>query len=207
MPESPLRFPLEVLHRLAAQPRIYDLIQSAAGVAEINRRLALRIDKIGRVARVLDVGGGTGREAELWPGSQYLCLDNDPLKLKGFMRKNPAGIAVLGDAARLPVRSHSVDVVLCKNMSHHLPDETFAAFLSESARVLKPDGVFLFVDPIWAPERRQGRFLWALDRGSHPRSEETLRKLIGERFQLQDWERFAIHHAYVLATCGRRSEA
>jgi SAM-dependent methyltransferase len=204
VPESPLRFPIKVLHRLAAQPRIYDLIQSAAGVAELNRRLARRIEKIGRVDWVLDVGGGTGREAELWPGSQYLCLDNDPLKLKGFMRKNPTGIAVLADASRLPIRSHSVDVLLCKNMSHHLPDEIFEAFLSEGARVLKPDGHFLYMDPIWAPRRRRGRFLWALDRGSHPRSEETLRTLIGQRFQLQEWERFAIYHEYVLATCGRR---
>jgi SAM-dependent methyltransferase len=201
VPRSPLRFPLELLHRIAAQPRVYDLIQTAAGVAELNRRLAVRIHEIGRAAWILDVGGGTGHDAELWPESQYVCLDNDPLKLQGFRRKNPTRHLLRGDAARLPIRSQSVDVVLCKNVAHHLPEEVFAAFLGESARVLKATGHFLFIDPLWAPERRRGRVLWALDRGSNPRSEETLRALIERRFQLDQWERFAVHHAYVLAVC------
>ncbi len=201
MPWSPLRFPIEVLHSLAAQPRVYNLIQSAAGVAEVNRRLAGQIDEIGRVAWILDVGGGTGRDAELWPGSQYVCLDNDPLKLQGFRRKNPAGQSLRGDAGRLPIRSQSMDLVLCKNMAHHLPEEAFAAFLGESARVLRATGHFLFIDAIWSPERSRSRLLWALDRGSHPRSEETLRALIGRRFQVDHWERFAVHHEYVLAVC------
>jgi SAM-dependent methyltransferase len=150
---------------------------------------------------VLDVGGGTGRDAELWPGSQYVCLDNDPLKLEGFKRRNPAGQSLRGDAGRLPIRSQSMDLVLCKNMTHHLPEEVFAAFLGESARVLRATGYFLFVDAIRSPDRNRSRLLWALDRGSHPRSEETLRALIDRRFQVDHWERFAVHHEYVLAVC------
>lgn len=201
MTRSILRFPIEPLHRLASHPRVYDLIQAVVGVAELNRRLARRIDEIGRVTWVVDVGGGTGREADLWPGSRYLCLDQDPLKLQGFTRKYPAGYSVLADASRLPIRSQSVDVLLCKNVSHHLPDEVLDAFLGESARVLKSGGRLLFMDAVWQPRRRRSRMLWALDRGSHPRSEATLHKLIGTRFPRCEWERITLHHEYVLGTC------
>lgn len=52
-----------------------------------------------------------------------------------------------GDAERLPIRDDSIDFVLAAAVLHHLPqwDE---AILNEVRRVLAPDGVFLFFDPL-----------------------------------------------------------
>jgi SAM-dependent methyltransferase len=189
----------EILHRLAAQPRIYDLIQSAAGVAEINRRLAARLAELPRPERILDVGGGTGLAAELWPaGATYVCLDLDPLKLDHFRRKHPDKVALLADATRLPLASRSLDLVLCKLVSHHLGDPLLAMLLSESGRVLRRGGHFVFVDPLWDPARWRGRLLWRYDRGSFPRSELTLHKAVSAHFAINRWDVFAIHHRYVI---------
>jgi SAM-dependent methyltransferase len=189
----------EILHRLAAQPRIYDLIQSAAGVAEINRRLAARLAELPKPKWILDVGGGTGLAAELWPaGATYVCLDLDPVKLNHFRRKHPDRVALRADATRLPLTSRSFDLVLCKLVSHHLGDPQLAMLLSESARVLRPGGTFVFVDPVWDPARWRGRLLWRYDRGSFPRSEATLRTAVSAHFAISRWDVFAIHHRYVI---------
>jgi ubiquinone/menaquinone biosynthesis C-methylase UbiE len=189
----------EILHRIASQPRVYDAIQALAGSGQVNRRLAVRLAELPRPARVLDVGGGTGLSSELWPaGVTYVCLDIDPVKLRGFRRKHPRGIALAADATRLPLASRSFDLVVCKAVFHHLSDPLLPMVLRESARVLRPGAHLVFVDPLWAPARRRGRLLWRYDRGSFPRSEANLRQAVSAQFAITRWDAFAIHHQYVL---------
>jgi SAM-dependent methyltransferase len=189
----------EILHRLAAQPRIYDAIQGIFGAAEMNRRLAVRLAELPRPTRVLDLGGGTGLAPELWPaGATYVCLDIDPLKLNRFRSKHPQGFALQGDATRLPLASRSFDLVVCKAVSHHLGDPLLPMLLSESARVLRPGAHFVFVDAVWDPARWRGRLLWRYDPGSYPRTEVILHKAVSEHFAISRWDVFAIHHRYVV---------
>jgi SAM-dependent methyltransferase len=189
----------EILHRLAAQPRIYDAIQGIFGAAEMNRRLASLLAELPRPARILDLGGGTGLAPELWPaGATYVCLDIDPLKLGRFRGKHPHGIPLLADATRLPLAGGSFDLVVCKAVSHHLGDPVLPMMLSESARVLRPGAHFVFVDAVWDPGRWRGRLLWRYDPGSFPRTEAALRKAVSAHFAISRWDVFAIHHRYVV---------
>jgi hypothetical protein len=48
-----------------------------------------------------------------------------------------------------------------------------------------------------ARDRVVGRILWRLDRGSYPRTAETLRRVFSQHVKIAHWERFAIHHEYV----------
>lgn len=188
-----------VLHRLVAQPQVYDAVQRLAGADQIARRLAARLPRRDQQTRVLDLGGGTGISRPLWPGDcPYICLDLDMQKLQGFRQKYPADAALLADATRLPLRDGCLDTILCKQVSHHLSDAAWTALVDESARVLKPGGTLIFVDAIWAPRRIAGRVLWSLDRGANPRLPRALHTAIRRRFQIRHWERFAIYHAYVL---------
>jgi SAM-dependent methyltransferase len=188
-----------ILHRLASQPRVYDALQGFFGSAEMNRRLAVRLAELPRARQVLDIGGGTGLPSELWPsGTTYVCLDNDLLKLNRFRSTHPHGVALLADATRLPFASRSLDLVVCKAVSHHLDDSLFSTLLAESARVLRPDAHLVFVDAVWDPARWRGRLLWRYDRGSFPRSEATLREAVSAQFAIARWDAFAMHHRYVM---------
>jgi ubiquinone/menaquinone biosynthesis C-methylase UbiE len=188
-----------LLHRIVAQPWVYDLAQTVVGAKTVRRRLAGRTEPLRSARLVLDIGGGTGSIGDLWSdSSKYVCLDIDPLKLKGFAAKNPTGIALLADATRIPIADGTVDVVLCTNVTHHLTDDLLDRMIGESTRVLKPTGKLVLSDAIWAPRRRIGRMIWRYDRGSFPRTAEVLRGVVARHLKVEQWDQFAIWHEYFI---------
>jgi ubiquinone/menaquinone biosynthesis C-methylase UbiE len=194
-----------LIHRIVANPRVYDLVQLLAGASVVRDRLARRLRSLAPGSRIADVGGGTGAARQaVPPDAKYLCLDIDPLKLRGFARNHPDDFAVLADATRMPLGDGSLDAIVFMFVAHHLDDELHHAFLREAARVLKPEGFLVFIDPLWAPSRWPGRLLWRFDRGSRPRTADQLRAFISGDFDIVHWERFAAWHAYVLAVARPR---
>jgi SAM-dependent methyltransferase len=189
----------ELLHRVVANPTVYDTVQTLArSGTELDRRLAAHVGELARHAFILDVGGGAGLPPSLWPAAvTYVCLDIDPVKLAGFRRKGRPGAALQADATRLPIRTGSLDLVVCKNVTHHLSDAQLPMLFRESARVLKPGCRMLFIDAVHAPERLRSRLLWRYDRGSHPRAVATLHQAMAREFKLVHWEVFVTHHRYV----------
>jgi ubiquinone/menaquinone biosynthesis C-methylase UbiE len=195
---------IELLHKMAAHPWIYDRIQVAAGQRKTFRRIASRIQALGKET-VLEVGGGTGIWRKLWPPScRYICLDVEMPKLLGFRSKAPDGLAVLCDATQMAIASESTDVVMCIAVVHHLTDTMLEHVFEEASRVLKDGGQLILVDPILNRERWMGRMLWKLDRGSYPRSAEELRSRFNERFLVVHWEKFTLYHEYVFGIGVRR---
>ena len=190
-------------HRIVARPVVYDIVQRLVGAGKIRRRLQTYVAELGDQGAVLDIGGGTGLYRDVWPaGWHYINLDNDPEKLRGFLRRSSRDTALLGDAAAVPVPDMSLDAVICTFVSHHLPDETLAAFVRESARVLRPTGTLIFIDPIWQPDRIVSRWLWAFDRGAHPRTRGRLLAAMSEHFELERVEELVIPflNEYVLCS-------
>lgn len=188
----------KILHRIVAIPFIYDLLQMAVGAKIIRTRLKQRLTHIAQNALVVDIGGGTGLNRTLFGDIDYICLDNDPVKLKGFSQKMVDGEAILGDATQMPIESACVDVVICSFVVHHLPDEVFPKFVQESLRILKPTGKLVILDPVWAPKRLAGRLLWKYDRGSYPRTAQTLHETLSRYGKQTHWEEFAIFHRYII---------
>lgn len=195
-----------LLHQIVARPWVYDTAQTIVGAKKVRARLAARIAPVRNARLVLDIGGGTGSVGELWSdSSRYICLDIDPQKLEGFTAKNPTGIALLGDATRIPVAAGAVDIVLCTNVTHHLPDEALSLMMTECARVLAPGGKLILSDAIWAPQRRVGRMIWHYDRGSFPRTAEVLRNAVSAQLNIQSWDQFAIWHEYFICVASRKA--
>jgi ubiquinone/menaquinone biosynthesis C-methylase UbiE len=91
---------------------------------------------------VLDVACGTGIVTALLrgPGRLVAGLDRSPGML-GVASRRMDGRVVLGDAAAMPVRSASVDVVVIVWLLHLLPSA--APVIAEAARVLRPGGVLV----------------------------------------------------------------
>src|SRR5436309_1797468 len=100
------------LHRLVANPRVYDFVQRFVGRDYVRRRLLKALDAAQPLGRTVDVGGGTGAITELLPpDSEYVCLDYDPRKLQGFRRRSPAGRAIVANAAHIPLADASFDTI------------------------------------------------------------------------------------------------
>jgi ubiquinone/menaquinone biosynthesis C-methylase UbiE len=189
-----------VIERITENPAVYDLVQRAFGYADTARRLEAKIAEAPG-GRLLDVGAGTGTWATLArPTHTYVALDVDPLKLERLRAKHPSVETVKGDACALPFADGSFEDVLCVAVSHHLDDAQLATAFAEMARVATRRLVFLD-----ALKRNTftGRLLWAIDRGAHPRSLETLRTQLERRFRVTSEEVYTHRHTYVLWTAER----
>ena len=193
MPRFPLH--IQLIHRIAARPAIYNLIQRAAGLEITRARLAQLMADISGI--LLDVGAGTGNYVDLLPaGTRYVWLDNDVEKLRGFRSVHPTELAVLSDAGRMAIREGSVDYALSVALAHHLTDSELDCFLASVARICRRG--FIFQDPVDCPESAISRALWKYDRGSHPRKPEDLRQRLERYFTIEKEFSYRVYHTYLL---------
>jgi ubiquinone/menaquinone biosynthesis C-methylase UbiE len=97
--------------------------------------------------RALDLGCGPGNSAthlrDVVPA--VLGIDHAPAMLRRARRRDPRLLLVRGDARALPVRDASLDAVTFHSVLYLLPDR--AAALRETARVLRPGGRAILLEP------------------------------------------------------------
>ena len=106
--------------------------------------------------RVLNVGCGEGLDAVILAalGAKVIGLDiSDTAVAVTMARARANGVtdrltALVADATALPVSSGSIDVVLAAAVMHHVDIPRAAA---ELARVLRPGGIAVFVEPLAGP--------------------------------------------------------
>jgi ubiquinone/menaquinone biosynthesis C-methylase UbiE len=130
----------------------------ASGEHKSGRELQLVVDFAAPVGseRVLDIGTGAGHTALALASrvSSVVLSDPVPTMLATARRLfTEAGIRnaefVEAVAERLPFPDGSFDIVTTRLAAHHFDDMALA--ISEVARVLRPGGVFIFVDTM-APD-------------------------------------------------------
>jgi ubiquinone/menaquinone biosynthesis C-methylase UbiE len=194
---------LELLHRIAALPWVYDIIQFAFGGGIIYRKVRKILQNYANPTSIIDIGGGTGIALRhviqpILPKSRYFCLDIDPLKLSELWQTAPAAVGIIGDAARLPIASQQFDCVIMMAVTHHIQDEEIEGIFRECIRVLRRDGIFIFLDAVENPQRFQSRLMWSLDRGSYPKTAAKLRTYLTSAGEIIYTEEFAIVHQYAL---------
>jgi ubiquinone/menaquinone biosynthesis C-methylase UbiE len=108
---------------------------------------------------VVDVGCGTGWFAaglrRALPAEAAVIGADLSAGMLGRARDAGAWPLLQADAARLPLRTGTVDVVVCRGVLHHLPD--VPAALREWRRVLRPGGaVVVASEPTPAVDRHAG---------------------------------------------------
>ena len=91
------------------------------------------------------------------------------------------------DAGQLPVRSAAVQAVVGLDVLHHLPDP--GAFFAEAARVLRPGGRFVVVEPWMTPYLRAVHALasWKLLQRCWPKIEAFQTMTIRESITYFAW--------------------
>jgi ubiquinone/menaquinone biosynthesis C-methylase UbiE len=95
---------------------------------------------------VVDIGGGTGRVAQIIAdaGCRVVVVDVSVGMLKRVHAK-PGLSPLLADAAALPFRADSVDRILVVDALHHIKRQVET--IHELCRLLKPGGVGVVVEP------------------------------------------------------------
>src|SRR6185503_10603173 len=151
--------------------------------------------------RVLDVGGGTGQLKNLLRRDvEYVCVDLEMPKLLQLKQRSAATLAFVADGVALPLRSETIDAVLLFAVIHHLPEASARAVCAEILRVLVPGGALIVLDAVRSP-RLLGQLLWAIDRGSHPRTAADIGQLLAESFQIVSATTFPVLHEYCFFRC------
>jgi len=99
-------------------------------------------------ARILEVGCGSGYGCELiqeaFQPRVLVGVDLMPEQIAKAKRRGLAVEFTVADAARLPFRGGEFDAVFALGVLHHIVD--WPAAVRETARVLRPGGLFLFQD-------------------------------------------------------------
>ena len=104
--------------------------------------------------RVVDIGCGSGAVTRLLlrEGVDAFGIEPDWTLLRAALgdakRPAPPGRWLAGRAERLPIATSSVDTVLFCNSLHHIPPDRQVAALAEAARVLKPFGEIVVIEPV-----------------------------------------------------------
>jgi ubiquinone/menaquinone biosynthesis C-methylase UbiE len=101
---------------------------------------------------ILDIGCGDGALTRLFAreGAQATGIDINETQLARARAAEPVPGATyeVGRGEALAVPDASVDAVVYMNSLHHVPQEKIAAALDEAARVLKPGGILLAIEPL-----------------------------------------------------------
>lgn len=117
--------------------------------ALLGRRLALA------GGEVLSVGCGwhPGRHLFPRPGWRMTGADLNPAMVEHLLEAGELDAGVEGRAGRLPFEPASFDVVLYRLVLHHIAyREPLAACFWEAARLLRPGGALVAVEPgLWHP--------------------------------------------------------
>jgi ubiquinone/menaquinone biosynthesis C-methylase UbiE len=95
---------------------------------------------------VLDLGGGTGMNAETLSraGARVTVVDASQAMLRRAVAKNMSVQILHAKAEALPLSDGSFDIVLISDAWHHFRDQ--AGVIREVARVLRPAGRLYIID-------------------------------------------------------------
>ena len=100
-------------------------------------------------ALVLDLGAGEAALRARVPRARYLALDRGI----GHAGWDYSALDIVGDAAAIPLKDQTVDLVVCKQVLEHVRDPV--ALLREVRRVLKPGArILLSTNQSW-PQHQQ----------------------------------------------------
>ncbi|MGH7254623.1 MAG: class I SAM-dependent methyltransferase [Nitrospirales bacterium] len=115
-------------------------------VARTERELLKQVPLNG-AERLLEVGCGEGGNLHLMgPGRmKAIGLDVSREKVAWAFRQLPQARFVCGDATRLPFRDGAFDVVLCRDVLHHVADKPAVAH--ELFRVCRAGGTIVVIEP------------------------------------------------------------
>ena len=197
----------EYIASITSHPTVYEFQRWILGGRKLDQNLEPIVQRVCQGSEggvVVDVGGGTARSRALWPLNwTYFSIDPDD-RMATLDEGNFSIERVVGSADHLPFENDFADVVFMKDTSHHLDDATWIASLGEMARILKPNGHFVFLDATFNPSRWFSVGFWKLDNGKWPRTSAVLEADLRDFFTIEEIDRFSLIHNVILVTAKQK---
>lgn len=179
--------------------RLYDFVLSfieRRGLAERRASLLEQAD-----GDVLEMGAGTGLNFGYYPPSaRVVAIEPDPAMARRAVERARSARASVNvfqlDAQRLPVEDESIDVVVGTLVICTIPDPSRA--LEELRRVLRPGGMYLFIEHVRSESPRLARWQDRLERpwghvagGCHP-NRRTVDLIRGSGLKVTELDRYEL---------------
>lgn len=180
MSETPTQIQ-EDFHRSADEKRYLNRLQNPHIRIREEKIASLLLAKTPPNGRVLEVGCGEGSNLHYLiaagPGRMFFGLDFS-LEKAAFCGQNVSGApTICGDATALPLKDSSFDMVLLRDLLHHVhwaKDEV----LKEAARTLKPGGIIAVMESDGnAFINKVFRLFFAAERGMKDSTKDKLEAL------------------------------
>lgn len=112
----------------------------------------LKIESYCRGKNVLEIGCGDGKRSVMVAGSSmsWIGIDPDPSSIQQANQQQLTGNTKFleGSAEALEWSDSSFDVVMFTLSLHHIELDMMATAIDEAVRVLRPEGVVIFLEPL-----------------------------------------------------------
>lgn len=171
-------------------PSVYSAVQNLLGANRVRRILTDQYLIPTPGMRVLDIGCGPADMLHFLPNVTYVGIDHSTAYIEAARAQfGDRGTFQVGDAAELQSGETQFDLVLAIGLLHHMTDAQVLAFVSMAAKLLKPSGRFVSLDPCYSDEQSGiARAFIKRDRGQFVRHPEGYRKAAAGVFAHVDLE-------------------
>lgn len=145
-----------------------------------------------RSGHTLDFGAGTGANCVICNPDSYIGIEPDVKRIEYAKKRYPDHRFIEFDSKRIAVPDRSIDTILIVAVLHHIPDNLIREYLLEFARILKPAGKIVVIEPYLCNRTRfNNRFMNWYDEGEHIRYEEDYLNLFRDaEYDFQVLKRF-----------------
>ena len=129
-------------------------------------------------------GCGTGDIVELLGAVSYVGYDPSAEYIESARQRHGSrGTFSVGEVGSVDLRDDSFDICIAKGVLHHLEDDAASGLFAEAARVLRPGGRLVTMDPVFADDQPLiARFLAERDRGQNVRRFDEYEQLARTAF-------------------------
>ena len=175
------------LHLLLEIPLFYNFIQWVFAHKETQKAWrALLSDHENKI--ILDVGCGPGKDSILFLNSKkYIGIDTSKLCISSAQKNYSNN----GDFYCLQVEKieslsiKNIDIVILKNVFHHLSNSVIDKFLTEIKKKMSANGAIYSTDPYLTNRKSITNLVVSLDRGKFLRSAEGLKDVISNQMSIK----------------------
>ena len=180
-------------------PAVYRFAQRSIGSPEVRAAFVNERVRPSPGDRILDIGCGTGDIVQLLGQVEYIGYDPKAEYIESAReRYGDLGEFFVGSVGAVDLEPESFDICIAKGVLHHLDDGAAVDLFREAARVLRPGGRLITMDPVLTDDQpRIARFLT-----EHQTGAKTFERLTGTSdSRSRPWSRSTLRCATTSSAC------